>query len=365
MRFRLVFSILVCAGACACRDAPPANLKRIPTAWTSSGVDYADTDSLAACPTPSGPPRVFATAKVGNRVDVFDGATGKVVQSFGTGGTSAGQFQRPNGIAVVAFPGFDGARTTTQPHASTSPAASALQRYALMVVEKDGDRVQAFWADDLSPAGEFGGGELTRPYGCDVYYGEHGARLLVTDTRSPGATVKEYRLRLENGTIRGELIHKFGDLTGPGEVRTPESIVVDARRGRVLLCDEEPGRQNVKVYSLDGKFTGRTFGDGLIKGEPEGIALYETPEFGWVIVTDQRRDLSVWFVFDREDYRLLGAFTGQTAITNTDGICLYPRSFAGFAEGAMFAVNNDGDVHAYSLTEIRKALEGGATTQKR
>jgi 3-phytase len=240
----------------------------------------------------------------------------------------------------------------------------------LAVVERDNARVQCFFADDLSPAGVFGHGDLTKPYGIAVSCVEDAPVAIITDGNGKGGHFAfAYRLRLTDGRVEPGLARSFGDSDGTGAINEPESIVVDDEHERILFCDEDD--LNVKVYTIDGKFTGTTFADEIIFGEPEGIALMSGgpstgdsskgtsgPSGGWVILTDQREDLTVWHVFDREDYRRIGTFTGAPAIANTDGICILAEPFGPFRAGALFAVHDDQEIRGYDLADVTNQMGG-------
>lgn len=316
---------------------------QVPQAWKSSGTQYDNTDSLAACRVGNAV-HVFATSKDGDRIDIFNGATGAFIRAHGQTGTAPGQFRRPNGVVVVEF----GRSAPQVPPVQTKPV--------VMVIERDNDRVQGFWPTDLSHAVTFGTGELHRPYGGAVSYRPDGPFLYVTDTNvSPDQVVKVYRLAFKNGEVRAKHIRTFGETSGPGQIGEAESIIVDDEHGHVLLCDEVG--KNVKVYSATGDFTGKTFGDGLVGGDPEGIAVYDHADGGFVILTDQRPSISIFHVFQRKTYDYIGAFTGTPNIANTDGICLYPSKVGDHPAGMLYAVHDDADVRAYSIKQIHAAIK--------
>jgi len=335
----LIFTFCLASGAALAGD----KIARFPEVWRSAGVEYDDTDSLAACRKADGAVEVFATAKEDNRIDIFDGSTGAFLRSLGGGEPSAdvGRFAYPNGVVVVDFPAGKAGKKQT--------------RTALLVIERDNARVQAFWTDGDSHAGIFGVGELNRPYGGAIDYSTGAIRLYVTDTEIPGdKTVKVYELTIRNDQIKARLVATFGETTGPGAVVEAESIALDERQKRVLLCDEHKSQRNVKVYTLDGKFTGLTFGGDEIVREPEGIVVLDEPAPGVVILTDQQKELSVWHIYDRTNYKHLAAFTGEPLIANTDGICTILGDVGEHDGGLFLAVHDDADVRAYSLKDILK-----------
>lgn len=321
-------------------DAPPAKVKQV---WASSGVSFAETDSLAACDAGDGKVLLFASCKNGNRIDVFDAATGKFMRSIGAQGSGPGQFGGPNGLVVARMPRKDDDRN-----------AAAVEQ-VLFVIERDNARVQCFRVSDFAPIGLFGADELGKPYGGDVSYGAGGVVLYVTDAKPrDGRRVRRYSVSLEDGKVTAKFLGSFAEKRGTGAVEKPESILVDDARDRVLVCDEI--ERDVKVFTRDGKFTGTTFGRGQVQVEPEGIAMIRAIADGAVIVTDQRPSISVWFAYDRDNFQPLGSFTGDPVVANTDGICVFEQPFGPFRKGALFAVNDDQDVHAFDLADIAAAL---------
>lgn len=339
-RVRLVCLILAVGGVvtvCWGTRGPDRHAVLIPQRWASSGTDYHTTDSLAVCALPDGRVALFATAKDGHYVDRFDAGTGRFMRRHGFRGSGIGQFFTPNGILAVEVPG-DGVRTGP----------------VLLVVERDNKRVQAFWPDDGAPAGILCDEELFHPYGAAASHRDGRVFLYVTDS---GAILTRrvhlYELSRSGDAVGATYLKSFGAPDGAGALAKAESVAVDDRLGRLLLCDEYEGRQDVKVYSLDGEFTGTTFGHGIFRGEPEGIVLLDIDNDGFVIVTDQRPRSTVWHVFDRTSYTHLASFTGRDWIANTDGICVYPHPLPGFAQGVFMAVHDDRDIRAYALSDIR------------
>lgn len=339
----LVSLAALCPWVASAQDPVPVD-----QAWASSGTTYADTDSLAAWVAPDGVARVLATSKKGDRIDEFDAATGRFLRSFGRTGQGEGELRRPNGICTVELPG-----------------AGGTPRTAVLIVERDNARVQAVWADTLAPAGLGGGDVLKRPYGIAVGQREGQTLAYVTENDvRPEEMVRVFRVERVGERIEFRHVRNFGQREGVGAIGKPESIAVDDRLDRVLICDESPERKHVKVYASDGTFSGRTLGDGLIQGDPEGLVVLDAPlrareggRRGIVLVTDQRPTVSIWHVFDRDTLEHIGAFTGRPTIANTDGICVLPRSFGRFDRGALFAVHDDAELRAYDLGAIYRALE--------
>jgi 3-phytase len=285
---------------------------------------------------------VFASAKTTDAVIVYDGVTGALVKRLGTGGTGDGQLRRPNGLAVADS--------------------------VLFVVERDNHRVQAFHLPSLRPLGAFGGAELRSPYGVAwIRNGAHAWSVYVTDNyeagedsippdRELGARVRQFNVRWNGSGIHGTAVRAFGDTAGAGVLRIVESIAADSALGRLLVAEETETDSHIKVYDLEGAFTGVVFGRRLFPQQAEGIALYPCGELrGWWIATDQGDSVNTFHVFDRVTFEHAGSFTGaRTRLT--DGVAVTSTGFGPFPTGALFASHLDGGLGAISWQEIAKAV---------
>lgn len=354
-------------------------------------------DSLAVwhpSPSFSRTPWLIATAKATDALLIYDAATGSLIRRHSPSEASA-KMSRPNGVAKLE--GLD----------------------VICVIERDGHRAQLLGLPDLDLIATFGEAELKRPYGLSVLTKgvtqvEGGGvqreyEIFVTDNyireiekvEAPkeGETeeeqdkrksenrkrkvppsdllferVKKFKITIETSSTTKKQQHRliaskpdnhfvqhFGEVSGPGVLHKVESILVDPFHQTLLIADEIEHAKNVKVYWLNGTFTGTIIGTGIFEHEPEGIALYDCPHApgkGYIVMTDQHRRANRFFVFDRETYELRGAFMGHD-IANTDGITLTQVPFAGkkFRNGAFYAVHADGSVGAIAWHRIAKVLK--------
>ena len=284
-------------------------------------------DSVAVWHGPDGQHWLVATAKASHTLPVYDAVTGQLLKTIGEPGTDLGQLQRPNGIAI--------------------------QDNLLFIIERDNKRLQIFNLPEGTALG-MTTGMMERPYGITVVGIEPDKRYMiyVTDNAGPNdgsnpKKIHQYEAVFQEDHVELQLIKIFGDDDGDGALWKVESIAVDPLYNRLFIADEHEDRRNVKVYTLDGQFTGQTIGDGLILYEPEGIALYETGEQeGYVIVTDQDRQGNQFWLFDRATLKPIKPFIGNET-RNTDGIATTNQSFGSFSAGAFYAVHDDGNIHAY------------------
>lgn len=285
---------------------------------------------------------LLASAKTTDVVLVFDATTGTAVRRVGTSGSGPGQLRRPNGLAVIDS--------------------------LLFVVERDNDRVQVFSIPDFRSAGLFGQQELLNPYGITVHATAAGRySVYVTDNYETddegippdaelGARVKQYEVTNIGGRLTSRLVRVFGDTTNAGALRTVESILVDPPLDRLLIAEETVVDSHIKVYDLEGRFTGRIVGRGLFPQQAEGIALWSCPDTsGYVIATDQGEGTNTFHVLDRRTLEHVASWTGRRTRL-TDGIALTQAGFGPFVSGALYASHLDGAVTAQDWEEIANAL---------
>lgn len=135
-----------------------------------------------------------------------------------------------------------------------------------------------------------------------------------------------------------------------------ESIYGDPEYNRLLLADESEQDRDIKLYNLQGEFSGEALGQGRFRFEPEGIALYRCAEgAGYLFTTDQDEKDNRFDVYDRKSLAYIGSFQG--AVTrNIDGVALTQRAMPGFPKGAFFAVHDDGNVGAFDLAGVLDTL---------
>jgi 3-phytase len=279
---------------------------------------------------------LLATAKASHTVLVYNAENGELLREFGKHGTNLGDFNRPNGIAVV-------------------------DNY-VFIVERDNHRVQILSLPSFQPIGTFGSEILKKPYGIAVYStGDAGVMVYITDNyetsdenNPPLAELSErvHHFRLILGSDKFEVYHiqSFGDTKGMGALKVVESIAVDPENNVLLIADES--ELNVKIYSLNGQFLEKTMGEGYFKYEPEGIALIRTGESsGYWLIADQDEKDNRFLIFDRQNFRFISAFSCPE-IQNTDGITIEQKPFGSFNNGVFFAVHNDGGVGAIKLQNV-------------
>lgn len=345
----LLAGALCAAGATAAASSHPVVVDE---RYVTLAEPAANIDSVAVTPAREGEPALlFATAKETDVIKVFDASTGTELREIGGTGSAPEEYRRPNGVAVAGD--------------------------LLFVVERDNRRVNVRSIADDRVLAVFGENELRKPYGLWLLpLGQDRYRLYVTDAyempdesippnEALDERVKTWRLEIERDDagrptgVRNEFERSFGETRSPGALRVVESIFGDPAHGRLLIAEEDESPVTglvIKVYNLDGQFTGRLVGKGIFTAQAEGIALYACGNgSGYWLSTDQATDRTVYHLFDRKTLRHAGAFTGRTT-ANTDGIWLAQSGVPGFEAGALFAVHDDQAVSAFDWAEVTRAL---------
>lgn len=327
------------AAAAATTAAP--SIAFVPEAFVTPFDTAGNVDSPAVWHGPNGQHWLIATEKSQNVLLVNDAATGAPIRRVGGSGTARGQMMRPNGVAVM--------------------------NDVVMVVERDNHRVQAFRLPAFTPLGTFGDTLLTKPYGIGWYEPTPGQlTVYVTDNyegpneatppdRELGARVKQFRVTFDGGRMRAEHVRSFGDTAGAGVLRVVESIIPDAANNRLLIAEETETDSYIKVYDLEGKFTGTLLGRGDFPQQAEGIALYACADGGgYWITTDQGDTTNTYTAFDRKSLARVAKFSGAK-MRRTDGVALTQVAFGPFPSGAFYGSHLDGAIGALSWADVAKA----------
>lgn len=324
-------------------------------AWLSAMTPEDNIDSPAAWVSPEGRVLVIATAKATDRLVVYDGATGETLRHVGRSGAGEGEFDRPNGVAVVDD--------------------------LLFVVERDNRRVQVLRLPGFSHVASFGNDEFEKPYGIWVNRGAASYEVYVTDAYMAGEDaqgedilpplaeldrrVHRFAVSTSGDDLSVRSLGAFGDTSPKGALRVVESLWGDPANDRLLVAEEDETYANeFKVYDLQGRFSGRTFGGDFLKAQAEGIMLKTCADgSGWWLTTEQGKGRTVFHLFDRATLAHVGAVAGKS-VANTDGIWLHDVPSARFPEGALYAVHDDQGVVALDWRDIAGALDLHACPRK-
>lgn len=354
----VILSVGLCLPATADAQSSVGDTLDVPEVFQTPRNVWDNVDTPAVWHGPDGQHWLLTTAKSGDVIRVHDATTGAPIRRVGEEGNKLGQFKRPNAVTVVDD--------------------------LMIVVERDNRRVQIFSLPTFASLGAFGTpldwhrevgeGEdaLRLPYGATAYQegtddGTPVYRLYVTDAYAQpdesvppaaelGRRVKQYRFKVEDGTMRHQHVENIGATSGPGMLKVVESIWADPENNRLLIAEEKEGEAQIKIYTLDGEFTGDTIPSQYFQSEAEGIILYEcTDRGGYWLTTDQSEQSNTFHVFERRSMDHVGSFRGET-VTNTDGIFVTEEAFGPFRRGAFYAVHNDGNTVAMDWTDIADGL---------
>lgn len=289
---------------------------------------------------------LIGTSKASHKLFVYDAQNGFPLSEIGSPGPELGQFQRPNGIAVVDD--------------------------ILLVVERDNHRVQVLTLPDFTPIGAFGTAELIKPYGLYIRKMEANRyQVYVSDdynTTSPGKPepnpdgirkrIKRFEVSISDGAIESTLVNAFGEHTGPDALDIVESLMGDEQTNRLMVADEdETNGLEIHVFDLEGNDTGKRLGKGTFQFQPEGIALWETsPKRGYWIFTDQGKQSNYYHLYDRQSLKYKGSFSGERTL-NTDGVAIDLKPSARYPQGVFYGIHDDSGVSAWSVSDIARALK--------
>ena len=326
-------------------DAGPAMVREV---FATPMTPADNIDSVASWTAPDGQVLVLATAKSSHRLVGYDGFTGEFVRYVGERGAGAGQFDRPNGIAIVDD--------------------------LVFVVERDNRRVQVLGLPGMETVAMFGADVLELPYGLWVNQVGNDYEVYVTDAYMAGEDeegedilpplaeldrrVHRFAFNPAAGDAGARHLGAFGDTSPEGALRVVESLWGDPANNRLLVAEEDETYSNeFKVYDLEGNFSGEIVGAQELGAQAEGIMLKACGNGdGWWITTAQGSDQTTFHLFERGSLEHAGAVTGPT-VANTDGIWLHDEPSPRFPHGVLYAVHDDQGVVAIDWREIAVALE--------
>lgn len=263
---------------------------------------------------------------------IVDAATGALVRTIGVSGTGMGELREPHGIAILGDS-------------------------IALVVERGNARVQGFHLPDFTTVGTFGDRLLERPTAITAHLAGNAYAVYVTDNLKSGfARVVQFRLTVGNGELIAIHWRTFGDTSGDGAIHSSEAVGVDAEYRRLLIADNVAGASSIKVYDVDGRFSGRVLVTG--RGSVGGMALYACDTRSGYWVTTLRGDSADAFhVFDRASMLRVGVLADTIARTGR-ALAVDARAHGRFPVGGVVAAGGDGDgrLAATSWRDIAVAL---------
>lgn len=262
--------------------------------------------------------------------------------------------ERPNNVDVAYGLLVRGVRTDIA--VTTERFQKRLRVFAI-------DRSTGMLSDISGATSVFEGaeGEQGAPMGVALYRRRDGVQYAIV-SRKEGPRegyLHQYRLRADrDGRVNAEFVRAFGQFSGEGEI---EAIGVDQEMGYVYYADEQAG---VRKYHADpdARDANRElafFAREGYQGDREGIAFVATGRGqGWILVTDQRPENSLVYVYRREgepgqahEHRPVMAFS--TGADDTDGIETLAKPLgSAYPHGLLLMMNSkDRNFLMYAIPE--------------
>ena len=321
--------------------ATPIAAVEVTERWLTQRNEQDNVDSVAVWTDGVDRHWLLATAKESDILIIYDAATGERLGQAGGTGNASGELLRPNGIMVLGNMAW--------------------------IVERDNHRLQVLSLPDFEPLGIFGQDLLSKPYGLWIHKVAEGYRVFITDSYEtadeqvpPDAELDRrlhrFDINAQDGLLSLVSHQVLGPVEGKGRLLKVESLWGDPDNDRLLVADEHETHLNVKLFDIEGGYTGQTLLDGDLFYEPEGIALERCQDgSGYWIVTDQDMDDNRFLILQRQSMEVLAAFTGIET-RNTDGVWLHPKPLPGFPGGVFYAVHDDGNVAAFDWAEVQATL---------
>lgn len=230
-----------------------------------------------------------------------------------------------------------------------------------VVTEREANKIRIFRLPDLKPLDNGGipvfEGEKDRdPMGIAIYTRPSDwAMFAIVGRKSGPAQGYLWQYRLEdagNGTIRANVVRKFGAYSGKKEI---EAIAVDNELGFVYYSDETQGVRKYYANPGNDQELGMFAKEGFAS-DHEGISIYKTSDStGYILVSNQQNN--TFEVFTREGKNVKVA-TIPVATDESDGsdvtsLPLGPK----FPKGMFVAMSNGKVFHYYDWRDIQQRID--------
>ena len=201
--------------------------------------------------------------------------------------------------------------------------------------------VSIFSLPDRQPQGSFGSGILG--------VGENNLDILKHATGQTWIYVSDdhnvYRFNAANFQLLGSFAPPVSSI---------ETVLADDFYQVIIVPDEQGplGNSGLFAFHPDGtpfekNGTNRFGNNGEFDSDEEGVILYTFPAIGvgddgrgFIVVSDQRADVTDFEFFDRQTWAHLGRLRLQ-GVSNTDGVASSQRALPGYPLGIFAAINND------------------------
>lgn len=231
------------------------------------------------------------------------------------------------------------------------------QERDLLFLALTGSReVNVYSLPDLTPISSFGSGIIGfGENNLALFYPEGGSMIIyVTDDHNVYFFDETY-------TLLGEF--------APSGIYSIETMVADNFHKIIYIPEEQGRRGNQGVYAFypDGtpfeKNGTNRFGAGHFEGDEEGIIIYCRQDengndtgSGYIVVADQRGDITDFEFFDRETWAHAGVLN-IGSVKNSDGIASSQVPYPDYPMGIFAAVDNDSRTALVGWDVIFKAMK--------
>lgn len=237
-----------------------------------------------------------------------------------------------------------------------------------VTTEREMNSIRIFSLPDMKPIDNGGiavfEGEVERdPMGVSLYTRPSDKAIFAIVGRKTGPTdtyLWQYKLTDASGTVKAELVRKFGKFSGKKEI---EAIAVDNELGYIYYSDEQSGMRKY-VADPDAKNNNELtfFGQNDFKDDNEGIAIYKkTATTGYILVSNQQDN--TFNVYPREgangnpnEYPLLAVI--PTSTVECDGADVTNVNLNSQYKNGMFvAMSNGMTFHFYDWNQIQELID--------
>jgi len=145
-----------------------------------------------------------------------------------------------------------------------------------------------------------------------------------------------------------------------------ETVIADEYHDIVYVPDEHDNT-GVWAYTPEGESYTKNGknnfgGNGIVQRDAEGIWIYyrngqgsADDGSGFIILSDQRKDITDFEFFDRQSWEHLGVIR-LTGVDTTDGIAVTQKSMRGYPMGVFAAINDDISTVVIGIDRIIKAI---------
>ncbi len=207
----------------------------------------------------------------------------------------------------------------------------------------------------------FADSEQKDPMGIALYTDPVTSKIFAIVGRKEGVSgeyLYQYELTGAAGTVKADLVRKFGNYSGKKEI---EAIMVDNELGYVYYADETSGIRKYYADPKKGNEELAFFGQKDFKRDHEGIALYKTSEKqGYILISDQQANR--FAVYAREgntnahDHKMIASIPFSSV--ECDGADAVNFNFGTpFSKGIFVAMSNGKVFQFYDWDVIQREID--------